>query len=168
MESLIEELTLSDLNDRIAFTKTYIDNVKMHAHEMKAFLPIFTNSAHLPISRVKYDGTIAYIDWILRSDELFLNLNVIYYSTGKLKCALALSQLLVLVELSDVRNVRTLSGKRFKKHFVYEGDGPVHAVVADRVISPKAFAIIENGLEAFRSRDKILKRFDVQSPLLGV
>lgn len=168
MSSLAEDLTLSDLNDKIASTKIYIDNVKRHSHEMKAFLPIFENSAPLPISHVKYEGTIAYINWILRSDELFLNLNVTYYSTGKLKCALALSQLLALVELTDVRNVRTLDGKRFRKYFTYSGVEPVYAVVADRIISPKSFAIIENGLEAFKCRGKILKRFDVQSSLVGI
>lgn len=168
MESLVEDLTLSDLEHRIAFTAIYIDNVKRHSHEMKAFLPIFENSSPLPISHVKYEGTIAYINWILRSDELFLNLNVTYYSTGKLKCALALSQLLALVELTDVRNVRTLDGKRFRKYFTYSSTEPVHVVVADRIISSKSFAIIENGLEAFKCRDKILEKFGVQSPLVGV
>lgn len=162
MDTLAEDLTLSDLENRIAFTEIYIDNVKRHSHEMKAFLPIFENSAPLPISHVKYDGTIAYINWILRSDELFLNLNVTYYSTGKLKCALALSQLLALVELTDVRNVRTFDGRRFRKYFTYSAPAPVYVVVADRIISPKSFAIIENGLEAFKCRDKILKRFEIQ------
>jgi hypothetical protein len=167
MESLAEELTLSDLNEKIAAIKVYVDNVKRHSHEMKAFLPIFNNAASLPISRTKYDGTVAYIDWILRSDELYLCLNITYYSTGKFKCAQTLSQQLTLTELTDRRNIRTLDGKQFKQYYTYSDD-VAYVVVAHRVVSPKAFAIIENGLEAFRSRDKILKRFDVQSPLLGV
>jgi hypothetical protein len=168
MESLAEELTLSDLNEKIAAIKVYVDNVKRHSHEMKAFLPIFNNAASLPISRTKYDGTVAYIDWILRSDELYLCLNIAYYSTGKFKCAQTLSQSLVITELHDRRNIRTLDGRRFKQYYTYDSADLVYAVAPDRIISPKAFAIIENGLEIFRSRDKILKRFDVQSPLFGV
>jgi hypothetical protein len=168
MESLAEDLTLSDLNNKIATTKVYIENVKRHSHEMKAFLPIFNNAASLPISRTKYDGTVAYINWILRSDELYLCLNISYCLSGRFKCAQTLSQLLTLAELTDRRNIRTLDGRRFKQYYTYTATDPVYAVVPDRIISPKSFAIIENGLEAFRSRDKILKRFDVQSPLLGV
>lgn len=158
MESLAEDLTLSDLNDKIAATKIYIENVNRHAHEMKAFLPIFNNTAPLPISKAKYDGTIAYIDWILRSDELYLCLNITYCSTGKFKCAQTLSQLLTLTELTDRRNIRTLDGKHFKQHYTHSAFDSVYSVVADRIISPKSFAIIENGLEAFKSRDKILER----------
>jgi len=161
MESLAEDLTLSDLNDKITSTLVYIENVKKHAHEMKAFLPIFNNTAPFPISKVKYDGTVAYIDWILRSDELYLCLNITYYSTGKFKCAQTLSQLLTLAELTDRRNIKTLDGKRFKQYYTHTATDPVYAVVPDRIISPKSFAIIENGLEAFKCRDKILERLSV-------
>lgn len=159
MNSLAEDLTLSDLNDRIAETELYIENVKKHAHEMKAFLPIFNNAAPLPISKSEYNGTVAYIDWILRSDELYLCLNITYYSTGKFKCAQTLSQLLILTELSDRRNIRTLDGRRFKQYYTHSATELIHVVVPERIISPKSFAIIENGLEAFKSRDKILERF---------
>lgn len=168
MESLAEDLTLSDLNDRIAATKIYIENVKKHAFNMKAFLPIFNNAAPLPISKAKYDGTVAYIDWIIRSDELYLCLNISYHTTGRFKCAQTLSQSLVITELHDRRNIKTLDGKRFKQYYTHHATDPAYAVVSDRIISPKSFAIIENGLEAFKSRDKILKRFDVQSSLIGI
>jgi len=158
MESLAEDLTLSDLNDKIAAVKIYIENIKRHSHEMKAFLPIFNNTAPLPINKAKYDGTIAYIDWILRSDELYLCLNVTYFSTGKFKCAQTLSQLLTLTELTDRRNIRTLDGRRFKQYYTHTASDPTYAVVSDRIVSPKSFAIIENGLEAFKCRDKILER----------
>lgn len=168
MNSLAEDLVASDLLDKIAMIQVYIDNVKRHSHEMKAFLPIFDNTAPLPISKTKYDGKIAYIAWVIRSDELYLCLNVTYYSTGRFKCAQTLSQSLVITELHDCRNIRTLDGRKFKQHYTYSSVDPVYAVVADRIISPKSFAIIENGLEAFKCRDKILKRFDVQSSLIGI
>ena len=167
MESLAEQLSLSDLNDKIATTKIYIENVKRHAHEMKAFLPIFNNTASLPITHEKFDGKIAYVSWVVRSDELYLCLNITYYSTGKFKCAQTLSQQLTLTELTDRWNIKTLSGKRFKQYYMRSATDLTYTVVADRIISPKSFAIIENGLEAFKCRDKILKRFDVQSALGG-
>ncbi len=167
VNTLAEDLSISDLNDRITATKIYIDNIKRHANEMKAFLPIFNNSASLPISHTKYDGSVAYIGWILRCDELYLCLNVIYFRTGKFKCAQTLSQSLVITELHDRRNIRALDGKQFKRYYTHNDDS-AYVVVADRIISPNSFAIIENGLEAFRSRDKILKRFDVQSSLIEV
>lgn len=167
MESLAEDLVASDLSDKIATIRVYIENVKRHSNEMKAFLPVFNNTAPLPISKAKYDGTIAYIDWILRCDELYLCLNVIYFRTGKFKCAQTLSQSLVITELHDRRNIRALDGKQFKRYYTHNDDS-AYVVIADRIISPKSFAIIENGLEAFRSRDKILKRFDVQSTPFGV
>ena len=167
MNILAEDLTLSDLNDRIASTKAHIENVKRHAEEMKAFLPVF-NNAVLPINKIKYCGTIAYIDWILRSDELYLCLNISYCLSGRFKCAQTLSQLLALTELTDRRNIRTLDGKQFKRYYTYSATEHVYAVVPDRIISPRSFAIIENGLERFVSRDKILKRFGVQSSLVLV
>lgn len=159
MESLAELLVLSDLTNNIKSIKTYIENVKRHSNEMKAFLPIFNNTASLPIISSKYNGSIAYIDWILRSDVLYLCLNVIYFSTGRFKCALALSQQLTLVELTDRWNITTLSGKKFKQYHMRDNLLETYSVVTDRIISPRPFAIIENGLEAFKCRDKILKRY---------
>lgn len=128
---------------------------------MKAFQPLFEENWRLPIKLAKYKGKIAYIDWILRSDELYLSLNVTYYKTGNIKSVEAVSQQLGLVDIGDMRNVRTLSGKRFKKNYVPNKDFPVYSVIGDRIMAPRPFRIVENGMERFAMRDKILKRFEL-------
>lgn len=169
MDTLAEILTIDDLRNKIVSVREYTKNVIRHAHEMKAFLPLFEQTRVLPIKQAKYRGKIAYIDWILRSDELYLGLNVVYHSTGKIKSVEAVSQQLALVVIGDLKNVRTLSGKRFKRKYVHDKLVPVYTVIADRVISPKPFRIIENGMENFASRDKILKKFGcLQSALSRV
>lgn len=160
MDSLLELLSLDDLSNRIVSTKEYIANVRKYALDMKAFLPLFKENWRLPIKHAKYDGKIAYIQWILRSDELYLSLNVTYYSTGLIKSVEAVSQQLALVEIGDMRNVRTLNGKKFKRKYVHDKAFPVYTVIADRVIEAKPFAISDGGMERFAMRDKILKRFE--------
>jgi len=161
MESLLEILSIEDLKNKIVSTKEYTKNIKLYAPQMKAFLPLFIENWRLPIKHGKYNGKICYIDWILRSDELFLNLNVTYYSTGTIKHLESVSQQLALVDIGDMRNVRTLSGKRFKRKYVVSRKEMVYSVIADRVIESKPFAIMDGGLERFAMRDKILKRFEL-------
>lgn len=168
MDSLLELLTIDDFKNKIASTKECIRNIRKYALDMKAFQPLFHENWRLPIKLDKYKGKIAYIDWILRSDELYLSLNVTYYRTGLVKSVEAVSQQLALVEIGDLKNVRTLSGKRFKRNYVHDKLIPVYTVIADRVITPKPFAIIDGGMERFAMRDKILKKFDLQSTLNGV
>jgi len=168
MDSLYEILTIEDLDNKIKSTKIYIENIKTHAQQMKAFLPLFQENWRLPIKQSKYKGKIAYIDWILRSDELYLSLNVAYHSTGTIKSVEAVSQLLTLEEIGDIRNVVTLSGKRFKRKYIYDKTLPVYTVLANRVISPETFAIIENGMENFAQRERMLRKFGLQSQLFDV
>lgn len=130
---------------------------------MEAFQPIFAENFHLPIYSGKYRGKIAYIDWIIRSETLYLNLNVTYYSTGLIRSCEVLTQSLSLTELTDLKNIRTLSGRKFKKKLLYNKTNPVYTVVADRIVSPKAFKIIDGGIERFASRDKILSKYSLQS-----
>ena len=163
MDLLYELLTISDLDDKIISLKKYTRNIRKYALQMRAFLPLFADDWRLPIQHGKYKGKIAYIDWILRSETLYLNLNVTYYSTGLIKSCEALSQCLALEEIGDIRNIRTLSGHRFKKNFVYDKTLPVYTVLANRIISPKPFAIVDGGIERFASRDKILRKFGLQS-----
>jgi hypothetical protein len=159
MESLLELLTIDDLKNKIVSTKEYTNNIKRYAYQMKAFWPLFEQTWDLPIKHAKYHGKICYIDWILRSDELYLGLNVTYYKTGLIKSVEGLSQQLTLVELGDLRNIKTLAGKRFKKKYVYNRKEMVYSVIGDRIISPKPFAIVQGGMERFANREKILKRF---------
>jgi aminopeptidase-like protein len=168
MDSLVELLTISDIDDRIRSLNLYISNIKKYSSQMKAFLPVFDENWRLPIKNEKYSGKIAYIDWILRSDELFLNFNIVYHSTGLIKCCESLSQCLRLTEITDIRNVKTLFGRRFRKRFVYDKLNPVNVVLSDRVISPKVFAISDSGIEKFASRDRILKKFGLHLTLNDV
>ena len=161
MDSLAELLTLDDLRNKIVSVKHYTNNIKRYATQMKAFRPLFIENWRLPIKYAKYNGKIAYIQWILRSDELYLSLNVTYYRTGLIKSVESVSQQLALVDIGDLRNVRTLSGKRFKKSYVHDKVFPVYSVIADRVIASKPFAISDGGMERFASRDKIIKRFEL-------
>ncbi len=162
MDSLLELLSIDDLRDKIVSTKQYIDNIKRYAEQMKAFRPLFADGWRLPIKYAKYSGKICYIQYILRSDELYLCLNVAYHSTGSIKSVEAVSQQLALVSIGDVRNVRTLSGKKFKKKYVQDRALPVYTVIADRVICPKPFAISDGGMERFASRNKILEKYSLQ------
>ena len=168
MDSLLELLTLSDLNDKIISTKKYIENIKEYAPQMKAFLPLFDENWRLPIKLAKYKGKICYIDYILRSDTIYLCLNVSYFSTGLIKSLEGVTQCLALTEITDLRNIRTLSGKKFKKNYIHDKTTPVYTVIADRVISPKSFAIVDGGVEKFAKRDDILKKYGLQSTLNDV
>jgi len=160
---LAEDLTIEDLRNKIISIKTYTDNVKRYSYQMKAFLPLFKDNFSLPIKLDKYQGKICYIQYILRSDELYLSLNVTYYKTGMIKSVEAVSQQLAIVELGDMRNIRTLNGKRFKRKYVHDRLIPVYTVIADRIISPSPFRIIENGMEHFASRDKTIRKYDLQA-----
>jgi hypothetical protein len=168
MDTLVEILTLDDLKNKIASAKEYIRNIRKYGSDMKAFLPLFAEDWRLPIKLAKYNGKIAYIDWILRSDELFLCLNVTYFKTGKIKSVESVSQQLALVEIGDLKNVRTLSGKRFKKNYVQDRSIPVYTVIGDRIIAPKPFKIVENGMERFAMRKKIIEKYSLQSAISGV
>lgn len=169
MESLLELLTVDDLNNKIVAVREYTNNIKRYASQMKAFVPLFEQRWDLPIKYAKYKGKICYIDYIIRSDELYLSLNATYHKTGLIKSVESLSQQLAIVELGDLRNIKTLSGKRFKKNYVFNRKEMVYSVIGDRIVSPKPFAIVQGGMERFALRDKILKRFGyVQSALNGV
>lgn len=169
MDNLVELLTIDDLKNRIVSTKEYMRNVRKYALDMKAFQPLFQENWRLPIKLGKYMGKICYVKYILRSDELFLCLNVTYYKTGKIKSVECVSQQLTLVQIGDMKHVRTLSGKKFKRKYVHDRSIPVYTVIADRVISARPFKIVENGMERFAMRDKILKKYDcLQSASLGV
>jgi hypothetical protein len=165
MDILYELLTLSDLDNKIASTRKYIENIKKYAPQMKAFTFLFDDQWHLPIKKDKYKGKIGYIDWILRSDELFLSLNVLYYSTGLIKSVESLTQCSALLQITDLRNVRTLSGKKFKRNYIHDKKVPVYTVLSERVVSPESFAVPESGIEKFAYRSKILSKFGLQSPL---
>ena len=168
MDSLLTLLTINDLKDKIIATKKHTRNIRKYASQMKVFQSVFEEDFRLPIYHGKYKGKIAYIDWIIRSESLYLNLNVTYYSTGLIKSCEVLTQSLSLAELTDIRNITTLSGRKFKKKFIYGKTHPVYMVVADRIVSPKAFKIVDGGMERFASRDKILNKYDLQSRLNDV
>lgn len=162
MDSLVEILTLEDLGNKIVSLKEYTRNLKVHAPQMKAFLPLIGSGFHIPIRYGKYGKKICYIDWILRSDELYLSLNVTYYSTGLIKSVEAVSQQLALTELNDLRNIRTLAGKRFKRKYQHDKSIPAYSVVTERIIDAKPFAITDGGMDHFAMRDKILKKFSME------
>ena len=168
MDDLVELLTVDDLRNKIARTKEYIRNIRKYALDMKAFKPLFEENWQLPIKLAKYKGKICYIDWILRCDQLYLSLNVTYYKTGNIKSVESVSQQLGLVDIGDMRNVRTLSGKRFKKNYVPNKDFPVYSVIGDRIVAPRPFRIVESGMERFAMRSKILEKYSLQSALNGV
>ena len=167
MDTLVELFTIEDFKNKIASTKEYIRNIRKYALDMKAFLPLFEENWRLPIKLAKYNGKIAYIDWILRCDELFLCLNVTYYKTSNIKSVETVSQQLALVEIGDLRNVKTLSGKRFKRNYVHNKALPVYSVIGDRIIAPRPFRIVENGMEQFARRRKTIEKYSLQSALGG-
>lgn len=164
MDSLLTLLTIDDFTNKIISLREHTDNIGKYACRMHIFRPILGS---LPIRYGKYNRKIAYIDWILRSDELYLCLNVLYHSTGLIKSVEAVSQQLSISELSDLRNIRTLAGKRFKRQYKHDKARPVYSVVSERIIAPRPFNIIENGMEHFAMRDKIIEKYSLIGGLNG-
>lgn len=164
MECLATSLVVPDLKNKIAALKEYIKSASKHGSKTTSFLPIIKEKGLLPLSYKKYSGKVAYVTWITRGKTMYLNLNICYNAQGDISCFEVMTKNLTIKKIFDVKRVRTIDGKMFKSSTeLKRRDDYVYTVSTQSIYCGKPIKLIENGLENFASRDKILKKFGVQS-----
>jgi hypothetical protein len=164
MECLATSLVVPDIKTKIVALKEYIKGANKYGNYTKSFLPLVKEKGLLPISKTKYSGKVAYINWITRGKTMYLNLNICYNARGNLSCFEILTKNLVIKKVFDINKVRTLDGKRFKRCTeLKRGESIVYSVDTRSIYCDKPIKLLENGLENFASRDKILQKFGIQS-----
>jgi len=123
----------------------------------------------LPLNHSKYSGKVAYINWITRGKAMYLNLNVCYDNVGNITSFEVMTRNLKVKKLFDVNRVRTLDGKMFKRHTeLKRKESLVYTVDTKSLYPGRPIKLLENGLENFASRDRILQKFGVQFAPIGV
>jgi hypothetical protein len=164
METLAQILSIYDLKTKIRQKKQRIENIKKFQHQIKQFSFLLNSNFLLPVDNLVYQGKIAYIDFIFRSDSLFLCLNCIYNKRGKIESVEVATKHGVILKLTDLKGFRTLSGKKFKRKINVKNIGLVDVVRIEKLIANKeTIKVIENSFEKFSLREKIRARFDIHS-----
>ncbi len=162
MDALTDILLLEDLENKIKTTTREIRNLKLHCEEFKCFHSILNEKFCFPITVAPYCGKIMYIDWILCQNVVYLSLNCSYNKHGRLKSVDTVAQTGDIVLITDVWNIRTLGGRRFKKFIDVGKDNLVNTIdIIALMPDDSQIRIIENGLEYFASREKIMKKFNI-------
>jgi hypothetical protein len=162
MESLAALLIVPDIKTKIASLKQYIKSANKYADKASSFLPMIKDKDFLPLLKSKYSGKVAYVNWITRGKTMYLNLNVCYNARGDISCFEVLTKQATIKKVFDVNRIRTLDGKRFKKYNALKRrEAIVYSVDTKRLYPDHPVKLLENGLENFASRDKILKKFEM-------
>lgn len=167
-QSLVEILLLEDLENKKKACLSELRNLEIYKKQIRDFFPILNNAFSIPITVSKYRGKIMYVDFILLYSRVYLSLNCVYSKQGEIKSVESVTKRMAIRKLTDVNDIRTLSGKKFKLQIDVNNYNIV-TVVNTSALTPKDdnVRIIENGLEVFAAREKIVERFsryfDVQS-----
>ncbi len=163
MESLANLLIIPDLKEKIVSLKQYIKSASKYSNKVASFLPIIKDKSFLPVSYSDYTGKVAYINWITRGKTVYLNLNICYNKRGDISCFEVMTKNASIKKVFDINRIRTLDGKRFKRfNDLKRKKSKVYSVKTRSIYSDRPVKLLENGLENFASRDRILKKFDVQ------
>jgi hypothetical protein len=161
VQLLTNILLLDDLEEKAKTDLLELRNLGLYKKDIRKFANFLNNRFFLPIVSVEYSDKIMYVDFILRKTRLYLSLNIIYDNDNKIVCVEAVTQQLTLKKIYDVDNIRTLSGRRFKQNIVINKNKNVNVVdISALVPCSENIKVIENGIENFACRDKIIKKFE--------
>ena len=162
MQQLIEILLTKNLEDRVNSRTLELRNLELHKQKIRMFSGFFKNFS-LPVYSTKYNGKIMYVSFILRQNRLYLSLNISYDNDGVIVCVESLSHSRAFERLYETDSIRTLGGKKLMRQIdVSKVKDKIVNVVDTKALFLKSdkIRIIENGLEKFAARDKIMSMFD--------